>query len=204
MEATPHSPKGDAIPPLSISPKSEEPLVKSTDKHKLGGRANMVRLVAKQHVTLPGADGTPWDIAIDSTAQHTLSWDEDLCMGSRRLSAGAANLYKFPAVKFCHQEFEDHINDGEGLQVLQELLRQLVANTDFFQQTDSAGANPGHALIVANSDESISLAFEIFTKIRFLMATAHGPGPFIGENNLHILLANARFDEACELLQVRS
>lgn len=196
--------------PIAAPAASELPTVSlpaATKQRRVSAKALIAGAIPRPELVrevLQGWDGKQWSIALDSRGQHTIFWDEDLKMGSRVLQAGSANLYNFPAVKFAHQEFEDDIAAGEGLEVLLEVMRQVLSETDFFSRTDAVGAEPAHALLVANDDESISMAFEIFSSHPHLMTSTHKPGPFAGEGMLHILLANSRFDECKTLLRLAS
>ena len=69
-------------------------------------------------------------------------------------------------------------------------------------ENDSSGALPIHALLIANTDASIELAFQWFKRQPSLIPLAHGPGPFIGENNLHVLAANRREDSFIRLVKM--
>ena len=78
---------------------------------------------------------------------------------------------------------------------------------DPFMVPDASGAYPLHALLVANTKASIELALRIMELRPDLITQAHGPGRFIGENALHILAVNRRYEAferlvglACRLL----
>ena len=151
---------------------------------------------------LPGGqDGVPWFVHTDSSGQHSVTWNQDLGFKGRSLRPGSANLYRFPAVHFADETFEDVVTTGEGLIPLTELVLQTLQHTPFFTNKDGAGANPIHALIVANNEASLSLVFTIFDLRPSLMTAIHAPGPFGGESSLHILIVNLRFKEALRLLQ---
>ena len=78
---------------------------------------------------------------------------------------------------------------------------------DPFMVPDASGAYPLHALLVANTKASIELALRIMELRPDLITQAHGPGRFVGENALHILAVNRRYEAferlvglACRLL----
>ena len=67
---------------------------------------------------------------------------------------------------------------------------------------DASGALPVHALLIANTDTSVELAFQWFKRQPSLLPLVHGAGPYRGENNLHILAANRREDSFIRLLKM--
>jgi hypothetical protein len=190
------------LPVLKDGTPEARPAVATLAK-RLSSKDMMGRAQPGREVTLPG-DRSPWTINLDSSRQHMVTWEEELFFKGRKLDVGTANLYNFPAVKFAAEAFEDDVAAGEGLVVLQELLFQIFNHSDFFSCRDAAGAIPTHALIVANDDLSINMAFELFDRHPPLMTEIHSAGPFVGENAFHILIVNSRHEDARRLLQMAS
>ena len=199
------------------SERAAAPAPERTNGLKLGRRSSSrwmevkKALAATQAVVgeggeeLPGGeDGQPWFVHTDSSGQHAITWNQDLVFNGRVLKPGSANLYRFPAVRFADEAFEDVVSAGEGLIPLTELVLQTLEHTEFFTNADGAGANPIHALIVANNDAALDLVFEIFERRPSLMTAVHAPGPFGGESSLHIMIVNLRFKEALKLVQKAS
>ncbi|KAL1518863.1 hypothetical protein AB1Y20_003140 [Prymnesium parvum] len=179
----------------------------SPARQKSSGRLQLqpfIKAQSSREFIIPpkSPDMLPWPVIMDWTVQHTIHWSETLHMGSSHLEPGSANLYKYPAVRFDVEAFEDILGVEEGLPILQDLVLSLLVNHEFFDIRDSASAYPIHALLVANNDSSLQLCFRIFEACPRLMACVHGPGPFKGESALHILIVNGRFKEACALLEL--
>ena len=66
------------------------------------------------------------------------------------------------------------------------------AETAFLDMPDVVGCNATLALLVANSDVAITLFVAICQADPKALIIAHTPGPFEGENALHVLCANRR------------
>ena len=97
---------------------------------------------------------------------------------------------------------------GKRLAVLGWVVRRMAAEPQSaFYRRDASGAYPLHALLVANTKASIQLALRIMELRPDLITQAHGAGRFAGENALHILAVNRRYEDferlvhlACSLL----
>ena len=55
---------------------------------------------------------------------------------------------------------------------------------------DAVGATPILGLLVANTDAALQACLAIFHKVPTSMLSKHGPGPFTGENTLHVVSVN--------------
>jgi hypothetical protein len=130
-------------------------LGESEVSHGAQGGGKHVQLITQGIGTEWGSSGTPWLISFDSSGQHTLSWDMTLRLGhDRKLEGGTANLYHFPAVKYSTQKFEDAIELGFGLAVLQQMMLALARETQFF---NGRGATVSSLLAPASSYQLIPL-----------------------------------------------
>ena len=76
------------------------------------------------------------------------------------------------------------------------------AETAFLDMPDVVGCNATLALLVANSDVAIALFVAICQADPKALIIAHTPGPFEGENALHVLCANRREEALLELIPV--
>ena len=94
------------------------------------------------------------EVTWDGSAQHTLSWAEDLSLrgepNSVALPAGSCNLYLFPAIDGAGPASD------RGLHVLQQLILAVAQDTsmgslNYFDIPDEVGAFPIHAITVANT-----------------------------------------------------
>ena len=120
-------------------------------------------------------------VTLDTTAQHTLVWNSELKTADGEvLAPGSLNLYVWPG------PFRD-----AALAVVIKLMF-VIASSPLMEEKDSVGAFPIHGLLVANTDDSLEVAFAILARRPALLMQVHGDGPFIGESALHVLCANQR------------
>ena len=163
-----------------------------------------------------------WDLS----GQHTVTWKTEVtCLvngQSTTLKPGSANLYTFPRVTwrtprlngkkdwFCtvNEAFEaskaaSEELIGNELEVLKALFVAIASDPrerEALRLPDWSGANCPLAMLVANNKAAIDVCVEIYTIWPELLAQAHLPGFFIGENALHVLAVNRQEDALCDLL----
>ena len=102
----------------------------------------------------------------------------------------SCNLYTYPMIE-AGGVFRRA--SPEELEEIVRVLMQTLLDSAFAGLTDSTGAPPVLALLVSNTEEAITLVRELYHRDTVgLLPQAHGAGPFLGENALHILAANAR------------
>lgn len=151
----------------------------------------------------PSGGGKPWTVHVDSTNGHVLSWNDTLTtQGGQHLDPGSCSLYNFPAVKFHDQHYEDEVQRGEGLVVLEQLVKQLCKQTDFFERRDKPGALPIHAIISANNAVALDVAIHLIEQQPELLTHRHTEGRFQGEGVLHYLIVNNQRDMAARLVDI--
>ena len=80
--------------------------------------------------------------------------------------------------------------------------RSLVAECDPFHVPDASGAYPVHALLIANTHDSVALAMRLFAARPELIPQSHSSGAYRNENALHILAANRRESEFIQLVDL--
>eukprot|EP00322_Chrysochromulina_rotalis_P000732 CAMPEP_0115884524 /NCGR_PEP_ID=MMETSP0287-20121206/30166_1 /TAXON_ID=412157 /ORGANISM="Chrysochromulina rotalis, Strain UIO044" /LENGTH=897 /DNA_ID=CAMNT_0003340839 /DNA_START=17 /DNA_END=2710 /DNA_ORIENTATION=+ len=165
-----------------------------------------------------------WDLR----TQHTITWKSPICVLvdgiATTLKPGSCNLYMFPRVTwkqpraaqkndwFCAVDaaFEatkksSEILEGSELAVLKAIFIAIAKDPrerEVLQLPDSSGANSILGMLVANTTAALELCTELFTIWPELMAQAHLPGPFMGENTLHVLAVNRQEDTLCDLLHL--
>ena len=152
-------------------------------------------------------------ITLDSTAQHTLSWNNPITISPEdngefvTLRAGQVNLYFFPEVQPDPDTPGRKLVGGE-LKVLQRLVAALIATPcDITDCHDFVGATPVHALLVANNDAALDTVMAMFRARPKLMyqthATARNDVPiFNGENCLIVAAVNRREKQVCEMIEI--
>ena len=68
---------------------------------------------------------------------------------------------------------------------------------------DAVGASLLHALVIADTDESLELAMHVYmAKPELLLLTHIDETPFAGQNALHVLAVNRREQELCALVEL--
>lgn len=144
-------------------------------------------------------------LTLDTTGQHTLSWDIELTLKASPtvvLPPGACNLYLFPAV-------DGKPVSDRPLAVLNQLLLAIVLDKacTFFDRSDEVGAFPIHAITVANTDDAVALSGELVTARPSLLTQVHvnhraGFPLFAGESCLHICAVNVREALFCKMIDL--
>lgn len=180
-------------------------------------------------VLVPCGDGLPSITATVKCSdahepQHTVTWDEPIELPVRvngkaaLLEPGFCNLYRYPKVYFGSlRKGVGKVPPIEALYVLEKMLLALLLDMhgadaldskgdplDYAHRLDAVGARPQHGLLVANTSASVNLVLLAFRERPALIPLRHGPGPFAGENALHILAVNSRDDQGwlCELIDI--
>ena len=168
-------------------------------------------------VPLPGYRPDTVDVKFNVDAPHGLSWQVDIfhssdyggqlggtstgtaapaaTEGEPALPRGSVSLYVFPTV---HTECDPRgiKPSWGGVDILCRILHHLSNEPDSagaFEAADPSGAYAMHALMACNTDESLKLAQEIYSKRpRLLLQVLSANGPFLGESSLHIACVNRR------------
>lgn len=159
-----------------------------------------------------GESKTTLLLRLDSKAQHVLSWHQAIELPqiegelpTERLEPGSCNLYQLPRVQFESQrEGKSVILKGPWLRTLTLafLSVALAEDSALLEHTDSVGAAPIHALLMANTEPAIEMVLQIMHLRPRVMLQAHFGQPFKGENALHILTVNKRQRAVCEVLEL--
>ena len=172
-----------------------------------------------------------------ATCKHTIVWTQErpaAHSGQSPLPPGSCNLYTYPSFLPLEEEGGDGGDggggdDGDGgrwyrmadeepalvlptasqIELLDGVLLELQRNTpDSMRQRDESGAQPAHALCVANTEASLSLAMRLYTIDPELIAEGHvdmpgSPGAiFRGENCLHCLAVNSQHEALVHVLRL--
>ena len=154
-------------------------------------------------------------LTLDTSGQHTLSWDVPLRLSSEpstkssTLPAGSCNLYLFPSFK-PEGESSPCKPTPAQLGALRALFVGMASHEgcELCAKPDSVGAFPIHAITVANTDEAVSLAEAMVVARPSLLLQPHvkvranGLALFTGETTLHIACVNRREALLCRLLDV--
>ena len=148
-------------------------------------------------------------VTLCSSGQHTLEWSAAFTVRVKdeilTLPAGSCNLYRYPTVWLdgLPPERTERL-DGNREAALAFLILSLGcgAQCDFHSQVDSVGARPIHALMVCNTTESVGLSLRLLRHRPDVLLIAHGPGPFAGENLLHIITVNRQEPLLLELIEL--
>jgi len=133
--------------------------------------------------------------------ENTLTWSEppaDQKSLLPKLSAGSCNLYLFPRVTTDGPSAlaPSALAPPETVAILTEALVWLAKHSSVMEMTDGVGAYPVHALMVANTEASLSAAFAIFEAVPALLKLTHALSStsashvFAGESSLHVACAN--------------
>ena len=70
----------------------------------------------------------------------------------------------------------------------------------FLDVFDGSGATVVLALLIANTAAAIELFMAIVRHTPRALLAEHGPGPFLGENTIHVMMVNRRETELLELV----
>ena len=149
----------------------------------------------------------PVSVTLETAGQCTIKWNDlDFFVEdgkSVKIAGGECNMYLFPGATIDGQPVKLM---GEQLQALTEVLVALATDStnDMMLTPDVVGAYPIHALLVANTEQSLLLAMRLFKAEPGLMLQTHAPGPFYGENCMHCIAVNSHEDELCEMLALAS
>jgi hypothetical protein len=150
------------------------------------------------------------------------------------LPPGSCNLYRFPDVQLRDNPSFSNLFSSDQIAILKELILALALplgggedilrmakekeeseapgtasaadgeSSLFLQKLDAVGASPVLGMLVANTAEAIEVVMAIFRALPKVLVEAHGPGPFLGENALHVLMVNRREKQLLELIDLAS
>ena len=133
-----------------------------------------------------------------------------------KLKPGSANAYKYPDALLPPYPWAEPLPENEE-RILHELILALArgegapvnaagepeaSSESFLEVLDGAGANVTLGLLVANTDAAVALVVAICKARPAALTISHGPGPFTGENALHVLMVNRREAAALELVEL--
>ena len=165
------------------------------------------QLLRRFTIVLP--DGGPTvELTCNSTAQHTIAWADKVTHAGASLPPGSCNLYRFPEVSLDGDpDSQNRPLDPSRVALLELMVLMLMdgdamattAGRPFCEQEDASGARPIHGLLIGNSDAAIALGVKLVERTPTRALDAHGPGPFLGENVLHILIVQSREEALCTL-----
>lgn len=168
-------------------------------------------------------------VTLDTSGQHTLSWSVPVRMrgepdtASSTLPIGTCNLYLFPSFTPRVTKTDARVDETipslaqskvsptpPQLAALRAIFVGLAADPscDLCSQPDSVGAFPIHAITVANTDDSVSLAEAMIdARPRLLlqghvMLRANNLPLFTGETSLHICCVNRREATLCRFIDL--
>jgi hypothetical protein len=157
-----------------------------------------------QEYTIPLPDATPSEIIVRfNQGSHTLTWDCELRRhGQVLLPAASCSLYVFPQIKA--ENGDPTIPSAAGVQLLQDMILWLAAEASALDAFDAVGAHPTHALMVANTEDSLSLAMAIYERVPEMLTRVHAaaPRPFEGESALHIAAVNRREPQLIRMVEL--
>jgi len=156
------------------------------------------KLLTDERQGIVKVDSKGVKFVFDPTGQATLKWLNTMKRGSTQLAPGECNLYLFPFVSTKSGSFKA---EDDELDMLVDFFLYL-GNTAVMTTPDSVGAFPIHALLVANTPESIELTAMLFKANPRLMLQTHAPGPFVGEGCLHIGIVNRHEELLCSMLDL--
>ena len=157
------------------------------------------------------ADGPDVEFEHLSAGQHTIRWREPVRMlvggVTTTLGVGQANLYAYPKVISSKPGAAPGGEPAAGAQlaVLEALITAIATSpacAACFETADASGATPILGLLVANTKEAIRLCLALYRLRPALLAQAHGPGPFVGENAFHVAAVNRRERALCAMIQL--
>jgi hypothetical protein len=118
------------------------------------------------------------------------------------LPAASCSLYVFPQIKA--ENGDPTIPSAAGVQLLQDMILWLAAEASALDAFDAVGAHPTHALMVANTEDSLSLAMAIYERVPEMLTRVHAaaPRPFEGESALHIAAVNRREPQLIRMVEL--
>ena len=149
-----------------------------------------------------------------SSLQHTLRWSSPIRGASSAgtseataLAPGSCCLYRYPKL-VPREGLVLPVSDAE-VQLLHKVLLAIAlgptASDDagenrFLDVFDGSGATVVLALLIANTAAAIELFMAIVRHTPRALLAEHGPGPFLGENTIHVMMVNRRETELLELV----
>ena len=165
-----------------------------------------------QTLDVPGLEPSQITVVLDTSGQHTLSWNTSFGLAEADLKstlpAGSCNLYLFPQVQRGGEMGEEAQIDPSPEQLCAlRLLIIKMCSCELGWKPDQVGAFAMHAIVVANTDQSVDLAEAIFVAEPKLLTQLHvnhraGFPLFAGESNLHICCVNRREPLLCKLIEL--
>ena len=178
-------------------------------------------LLCEERIFSKALSPSSFEISLDVSGQTMLIWKSPLALASAKddpesvLPPGQCNLYTFPTVVIdpkallMQRQVTNFRASGAQLQILEKILiyKATDAKSRFFHSPDLVGAYLTHALVVGNTEKSLSLACKIFEANPSLLAQVHtkhrsGLPLFVGESNLHIAAVNQRSELLCRMLDL--
>jgi hypothetical protein len=195
-----------ACKPTTVSAPVSEPSKAKSSWRSAKNKVQAVVTAFKQ--PLPDPPGvyevevTNTPLVQSTTGQHTLEWKTALTgAGGVTLPAGQCNLYAYP---ICSLGGKVGVVPNEAqLELLSGLLSTIAhPSHHIFFRRDASGACPIHALLIANNPEALELVMRLYREVPSLLMQIHGPGFFVGEGGLHVLVVNRREEELCEALRI--
>ena len=158
-------------------------------------------------------------VEFDCAGQHTISWKVPLCDKDEpdvELPAAKCNLYMFPTIEPADGS-GSRLASAEETQIMMQLLLLLAADagtdvkvdapTPMFDASDKVGAYPIHALLVGNTEESLSVVWALMEANPTLLEQTHATSSFglqlfNGESSLHVAAVNKREDLLLKMLDL--
>ena len=204
------------------------PSLRSPTRSRKARPAVWGKLKYKQSVSVRAAGLEPREVQVshDVKGQHTLSWDVPLTVSPDSqlrqlgidetvvLPRGSCNLYTYPTI-ICYGTTTGvptgkHVARGGELHLLNQLVLSMVRDTngkELMEVPDEVGAFPIHALMVANTRESLDLSWKLFQARPSLLMQLHvkhraGFPLFAGESNLHVAAVNNQEELLCLMLEL--
>ena len=179
------------------------PLREESSRARSSSRNSSRNSIGKRFSLTDDSGRESYPIELDTTFQHTLVWESEM----RGVPAGKCNLYTFPKCSTLEDEPLVEVDTDLILAMLKDLILAMVnaEGSEFWTEVDLVGAHAVHALLVANNDPVLELCLEIFRQQPKLILQVHSPkrlGLFVGENVLHIMIANSREEQLCTLLDI--
>ena len=165
-------------------------------------------LATSYSVPVPGC--AAFTFSWDAGSQHTLSWSQPLRIVDEEsgiptvVGAGWMNLYTTPTVHSVAGG-TTYILTAAQLAAVFDLLVTIATHPStchLFEKPDASGATPVLAIAVANTPDALRLTLSLYAARPSLITQSHQPGPFFGENALHIFAANRQEDVLCEVVRL--
>ena len=174
-------------------------------------------LVDDEFLSSAADDHVPFSVIIEGqrirvllhySGQHIIEWLDSLPLpapyAGEALPPGHCNLYQYPISMLAGSGREAEL-EGERLFALDRLLQALASDqtSPLHSRTDNAGAYPLHGLLVGNRQASLTISLQLIrARPQMLLAAHEAPGPFQGENSLHIVIVNGHEALLIELMRI--